>query len=193
MAIGLHPAILSVNRQTYQEASRVLYSENRFSFSSNDYLSCIHATAAVIPFFKHLSEGSRRLIRKIQYVYMDAKSLGLSHQFKAEQNRLLAKTCDYLDQNLQPQHVTLRYFFKYTFAPYARADFRNTMADFRLYNANVHKHDWTQRLRPFAKKLEALALIGEKKDRTEMIHAAQRYLDDEEAEASKTTCQFQIT
>ena len=194
MTIRLHPAILSVNRQTYQEASRILYSENRFSFSSNDFVSCVNAIAAVIPFFEHLSKGSRRLIRDIQYVYMDAKSLPLSRRrFGAEQDRVFAKTCDYLGRNLQLQHVTLRYFFRYKLAPYTPADIRNTRADFRMNNVNIHKYDWTKRLLPFAKKLEALALIGEAEGRTKMIHAAQRYLDEENAEASKTPCQFQIT
>ena len=178
MTIRLHPAILSVNRQTYQEASRILYSENRFSFSSNDFWSCVNAIAAVIPFFEDRSEGSRRLIKKIQYVYVDAKSVGFSRWFGAEQDRVFARTCDYLGRNLQLQHVTLRYFLKSTSAPCTRIDFR-------MYNANINKHDWMQRLLPFAKKLELLAVIGQEQGKAAMVHAAQRYFDEEKAEASK--------
>ena len=183
-AIGLHPAILSVNSQTYLESTKVLYSENRFSFYHNDRLSSSSAIAAVIPFLEDRSEGSRRLIREIEYLHYVTKFY--PYPRVAEQDHVFAKTCDYLGQNLQLQHVTLVCVFRSTSA-------LRTTADYKMYLANINKHDWMQRLVPLAQKLKTLALTGKEDGDADLTHAAQTYLDSRMAEASDTPCQIQVT
>lgn len=65
-ATELHPAILSVSRQTYLEASGVLYSENRFRFlAQQDKPFHVTADLAVILLLEDRSEATRRLIRVV--------------------------------------------------------------------------------------------------------------------------------
>ena len=147
-AIGLHPAILSANRQTYLEATRILYSENRFSFRPYKYMPSATAIAAVIPFLEDRCEGSRRLIREIEYFYMVINS----PQIGAEMDRAFAKMCNYLSQNVQLQHVTLN------LASMSTKIILGSVL-YRTHLANIHKHDWIQALVPLAKKLKILALV----------------------------------
>ena len=174
-AIGLHPAILSVNWQTYLEAARILYSENRFSFRSYDDLRSITAIDTVIPFLEDRCEGSRRLIREIGYFYIVINILLVD----LEVARVFAKTCDYLSQNLQLQHVTLS-LVSMLAQPTSSRVLR------RMYLSNLDKHGWVQRLVPLAQKLKTLALIGRDNGDAEFIHAAQTYLESKMVEASST-------
>ena len=181
-AIGLHPAILLANRKTYLEATRILYSENRFSFRPYKHLHSATAIAAVIPFLEDRGESSLRLIREIEYFYIVINS----PQIEAEMDRVFAKMCNYLSQNLQLQHVTLNLASMPT-------KLKLGSLHYRTYLANIHKHDWVQTLVPFAKKLKILALVGRDDGDAELVHIAQAYLDSEMAEASITSCQSQIT
>ena len=190
-ATGLHPAILSVNRQTYLEATGVLYSENRFNFCAKENLTSFAAIAAVIPFFEDLSEGSRRLIREIKYLYIDTRFMLVSFWSIPSQpfhDRVFSETCTYLSQNLQLQQVTLRIVGPGTLL----VRFRSS-ADYRMYLANLDTHDWIQCLVPLAKNLETFALIRGKDEDAGLAHAAHRYLNSKMAEASNTACQIQIT
>ena len=177
-AIGLHPAILLANKQTYLEATRILYSENRFSFRPYKHLNSATAIAAVIPFLEDRGEGSRRLIREIEYFYIVINS----PQIEAELDRVFAKMCNYLSQNLQLQHVTLNL---------ASMSTKSILGSvhYRAYLANIHKHDWVQTLVLFAKKLKILALVGRDDGDAELVRIAQTYLDSKMAEASNTSCQ----
>ena len=181
-AIGLHPAILSVNWQTYLEATRILYSENRFSFRSDDDFCSVTTIDAVIPFLEDRCEGSRRLIREIEYFYTVISSLRVD----LEVARVFTKTCDYLSQNLQLQHVTLSLV-----AMFPQRTFSGAVC--RMYPANLDKHGWVQGLVPLAQKLKTLTLIGKDDGDAELVHAAQTYLESKMAEASNTPCQSQIT
>ena len=181
-AIGLHPAILSANKQTYLEATRILYSENRFSFRPykrlNKQLNSATAIAGVIPFLEDRGEGPRRLIREIEYYYIVINS----PQIEAELDRVFAKMCNYLSQNLQLQHVTLNLASMST-----KSLLGSSLC--RTYLANIHKHNWVQTLVPFAKKLKILALVGRDDGDAELVRIAQTYLDSKMAEASNTSCQ----
>lgn len=161
-AIGLHPAILSVNRQTYLEASRVLYSENCFKFFPSENVVSIHGIAAVIPFLEDRSEGSRHLIREIQCLYMETKTFIYPYQNGAEHDRVFAKTCDYLGQNLQLQQATLRFVCDNVRSV-------RSSVDFRLYMAYLDKHEWVQRLVPLVKKLKTFTLVGRGRGYAEVI------------------------
>ena len=181
-AIGLHPAILSVNWQTYLEATRILYSENRFSFRPSDDFRSITVIDAVIPFLEDRCEGSRRLIREIEYSYLVISILRVDFEVA----HVFAKTCDYLSQNLQLQHVTLSLA-----SMLPQPTFSRVVGG--MYLSNLDKHDWVQQLVPLAQKLKTLTLIGRDDGDAEFVHAAQTYLESKMAEASNTPCQSQIT
>ena len=187
-ATGLHPAILSVNRQTYLEATRVLYSENRFNFYSNRYLDSVTATAAVIPFLKGLSEGSRLLIREIEYLYVVTDCQFYPDPIAFRQDQVFAKTCDYLGQNLQLQKVTLDCLVLIYWV-------QHRMSDYKMNLTNINKHDWIQRLVPLAQKLKYFALVwGQDSDGdADLAHAVRTYLASKIAEASNTPCQIHMT
>ena len=185
---GLHPAILSVNWQTYLEAVRVLYAENCFKCYRPGLLAggaCNIAMAAVIPFLEDRSEGSRRLIREMEFLYIDSNSFHFYYRIGAERDRVFAKTCDYLGRNLQLQRVTLRFIGHFT------SPVRSSV-DCGLNLANLDKLHLVQPLVPFVKKLKTFTLLGWGNGITEFIHAAKTYLDSKMAEASNTPCQIQI-
>ena len=184
IAIGLHPAILSANKQTNLEATRILYSENRFNFGLDARFSSISAIAAVIPFLEDRSECSRRLIREIEYVYSVSMSSNNLYRIIAGQDRVFEETCDYLCQNLQLRHVTLGLVRK--FARYRFGSVRH-----EIYLASLHERDWIQSLLPLAKKLKGFTLIGS--ENAELSRAAYTYLNSKMTEASNTAFQIQIT
>ena len=184
-AVGLYPSILSVNWQTYLEAVRVLHSENRFEIYRCESPFDIIRMGATIPFLEDRSEGSRRLIREIEYLYVDAKSILYDYPLRVEHDRVFEKTCDYLGQNLQLQQVTLRFIGDFT------SPVRSSV-DCELCLANLNKLDLVQRLVPFVKKLKTFTLLGMGEDVTEFFYAAKTYLDSKMAEASNTPCQIQI-
>ena len=162
-----------MNRQTYLEATKILYSENRFTFRP-------FVIAAVIPFLQGRCERSRRLIREIEYFYMVTGSF--FGPILGEQDH----AWKYLDQNLQLQHLTLQLW---GLPP------KSTLGSdlHSIYVANVHELDWVQWLVPLANKLKTLALVGCRKDDAELVHAVQTYLDSKMAEANNTPSQRQIT
>lgn len=66
---GVHPAILSVNRQTYLEGSLIIYSEDRFNFCESALVP-LSDNATIAPLLKDRPEGSHRLIKQIEYCYL---------------------------------------------------------------------------------------------------------------------------
>ncbi len=172
-AIGVHPAILSVNRQSSLEASRIFYSENCFNFYT-DGISVCTATATIIPFFEDRSEGSRRLINRIRFSYI------LSHFiYYSGPDRMFDEVCNYLSQKLQLEHVTL--VFENRGRP--RVLGRNAYED-RL--SNLDKQIWMKQLVALVKNLDTFTITpkwaGQDDD---LMRAAQTYLESKMEQASK--------
>lgn len=109
-ATGLQLAILSVSRQTYLEASGVLYSGNRFRFvAQQDKPFHVTVDLAVIPFLEDRSEATRRLIRVIDFnCIFDKFSLKFRRDI-ADLDCGFKRTCEYISKNLQLEQVTLCY------------------------------------------------------------------------------------
>ena len=139
-APGVHPAILSVNRRTYLEASKLFYSENLFTFLSG--------TATIIPFLEDRSEGSRRLIKQIELCFniilLDAN---MNRRLWAHWDHIFENTCKYLSRFLQLEHMTLMYFGRNSY----RVRDSTTYEDFL---SNIDKHNWVQQLVPLVKNLK---------------------------------------
>ncbi len=108
-ADGVDPAILSVNRQMHQEASRILFSENCFNFCSGNKYHKFYTSEVVMPFLKDLSEVSRGLIKQVKFDCNLSKFSEFLVRFTAYSPPVFEENCDYLCQNLQLEHVTLRY------------------------------------------------------------------------------------
>lgn len=187
-AIGLHPAILSASRQTYLEASGILYSENSFLCRVRiDELFFARANPAglapaVIPFLEDRSEVSRRLIKKIGFSYVfDESTLDVCRDL-ADQDYGFERTCDYLGQNLQLEHVTLDFHIACTLTVRSDAPYKN-------YVSNLDKQSWIQHLVPLVGKLETFKVIVWCDDYPDMARAVQRYLESKLPKTSKTLCQ----
>jgi hypothetical protein len=89
----IHPEILSVNRQIYEEASHVLYARHMFDFGSD--------VEAIVPFLSDLTPSTLSLIREI----------GLTKRpsvYDTEFDRCeWCKACGFVAQHLQLQRFTL--------------------------------------------------------------------------------------
>ena len=192
-AIGLHPAILLASRQTYLEASGILYSENSFLCRVKiDELFFARANPAganpaglapaVIPFLEDRSEVSRRLIKKIGFSYVfDESTLDVCRDL-ADQDYGFERICDYLGQNLQLEHVTLDFHIACTLKVRSDAPYKN-------YVPNLDKQSWVQHLVPLVGKLETFKVIVWCDDYLDMARAVQRYLESRLPKTSKTLCQ----
>lgn len=188
-AIGLYPAILAVSRQTYLEAIGVLYSENRFNFHvKDDPPLFITANPAVIPFLEDRSEGSRRLIKEIDIEYaFDISSLDLWRD-SADQIYGFERSCDYLGQNLQLEHVTL------VCACFVDLCLRHVRSDApnKNYRSNLDKQSWVQHLVPLVRMLKSFTVMVWAGIDLDMARAVQIYLESKLSKTSKTICQSQI-
>ena len=152
-AIDIHPAILSVNRQIYLEASQVLYSENQYSFNEFDYLRRWIPCQAMMSFLQDRSERSRRFIRRIEFNYYEDEEA----QFREE--------CAYLSRNMkQLRRVTLRLYLTYE-RPY------------ESYLSNLDQQSWIQQLVPLVYNLETLQLCPDGPDAHHLICPVQTYLE----------------
>lgn len=184
-ADGIHPAILSANKQTSLEASRILYSENRFSFKV-DELDDWTATMTVVPFLEDRSQGSRHSINEIEYCFfvnMCTFELDLATadgQFK--------EFIHYLNKNLQLEHLTLSLF-----GLFDRADYMVLGKDFRgNLLSGVKFTRWVQYVIPLVKKLESVTVIAKGGGDPSVARAAQKYLESKLPKSSKTVRQSQI-
>ena len=151
-AINIHPAILSVNRQTYLEASRVLYSENQYTFYEFDYLRRWIPCVAMVPFLEDLSESSRRLIKRIEFSYYE------------DEEALFKEECAYLTHNLQLQHVTLRLYLEYD-------------RHYESHLSNLDKQSWIQQLVPLVQNLVTFKLRHYDPTTAQVIRPVQTYLE----------------
>lgn len=168
-APGVHPAILSVNRQTYLEASKLFYSENWFRFTCN---TCI------IPFLKDRPEGSRRLIKQIDFRTVILTFTFLYLERFRHLEHVFEETCTYLKQSLQLEQITLRYF------DLTHSKLRNRI----LYKdclSNIDKQSWVRQLVPLVKNLTSLRLIELNHGDDDLMLAAQTYLRSMMDKASK--------
>lgn len=148
----------------------VLYSENRFIFRGLGFHSEVYSNAAIIPFLEDRSEGSRRLIKQIEYsysYYFLIRTLIRSDAFLMKLDHSFEETCNYLSQNLQLEHVTLK-FYDTLLLGY------NVSKDCQLA---VDKQNWVQQLIPLVKNLDTFTLISEYGSLNEMLRAAQTYLE----------------
>lgn len=174
-AIGVHTAILLVNRQTYLEGSRIIYSENRFNFCESDYVP-LTDNAAMIPFLKDRSEGSRRLIKHIKYSYSIMIRGIFNPQWSADQDHAIEEICTYLRQALQLEHVTLTVFDQ------CLCQFRSLQL-YKDYLVTLDKQRWVQTLVPLIQNLDTFTVIGGYGN--ELVRAAQTYLVPKIHKASK--------
>ena len=180
VAIGIHPAILSANRQIYSEASRIMYSENRFDFYGTfDSCRC-GGSEAVIPFLESLSEDSRRLIKQIEYVFVvttvvpldsDGTETLISEAFK--------ETCHYLGRNLQLKHVVLKFHDRASCEGILPASEDDLLA--------VNEKTWEQHLVPLVRGLDTCEFTKLTKDGPGIIDNVQEYLKSQIPRTSRPT------
>ena len=164
-APGVHPVILSVNRQTYLEATKLFYSENCFKFNSN---------TTIIPFLEDRSEDSRRLIKQIEF---DREpTVGLQHFVHLD--HLFEDVCNYSSRFLQLEHLTLKYWIV------AYGEERNS-ASYKYYLSNIDKKSWVQQLVPLVKQLKSFSVYTWGDDQDDLMLAAQTYLRSMMDNASK--------
>ena len=182
IATGIHPAILSVNRETYSEASRIMYPENRFKFSSRSRNPWYPANEAAIPFLESLSEDSRRLIKHIEYVCVVVNWVPTSTggTITAMNQRVFKETCDYLCQNLQLKHVVLKLLQIFTAYVIKPASFKYVLLD-------VHGKTWEQHLVPLVRGLDTCELITRTRDGPEIIETVWEYLTSKMPRTSRPT------
>ena len=182
IATGIHPAILSVNRQTYSEASRIMYSENCFDFCGTPGFGRYYDSEAVIPFLESLSEDSRRLIKQIEFRF------GVTTRVRREPGdtgtqstrQVFKETCDYLGQNLQLKHVILRLVQDSTFSASTPASFKDDLLAF-------HEKAWEQHLVPLVRGLDTCELTTRARDNPEVIYVVQEYLKSKMPRTSRPT------
>ncbi|KAM0798093.1 hypothetical protein BDR22DRAFT_823649 [Usnea florida] len=177
-AIDIHPAILSVNRQTYSEANRILYSENRFNFCGPRFPGNEH----VIPFLESLSEESRRLIKQIEFVWvvMDWVPHYTGGTSITITERVFNETCDYLGPNLQLKHVVLRVLQYFGYGVIKPASFKDDLLA-------LHGKTWEQHLVPLVRGLDAFELTTSVEDGPEAIDIVQEYLKSKIPRTSRPT------
>ena len=169
-ATGIHRAILSVNRQTYLEASKLLYAENCFKFSSGN--------APIIPFLEDRSEGSRRLIKQLEFCHYFYTFSPVGLQDYIHLDHIFEAICSYLSKSLQLEHVTLRFFGLSTL------DVRNSTS-YKDYLSNIDKQSWVQQLVPLLKHLKTFKAVGMIHCDNNLVLAAQPYLKSKMDRASK--------
>lgn len=91
--VELHPAIMAVNGQIYEEIAPILYGNRRFSFDRD--------VEAVVPFFNDLNPSTRPLVKK----------LGLTKHgavYGREFDRFVwASTCRFLREEMQLKSLRL--------------------------------------------------------------------------------------
>ena len=183
-ATGIHPAILSVNRQIHSEASRIMYSENCFDFC--DFLSRCDCSGneAVIPFLESLSEDSRRLIKQIEYVCVISGRIPrfLCNTQTAMTERVFKETCDYLGQNLQLKHLVLGFFEFDVFRGIKPVTLRDNLLA-------LHGKTWEQHLVPLVCGLDTCELteLPTDEDGPGIIDTVQEYLESKIPRASRPT------
>lgn len=175
-AIGIYPAILSVNRQTYLEASKIIYSENHFDFGSSIEAGRI-SNATVIPFLEDLSEGSRHLIKQIEYSYIltDCSWYHYDPTDFVPIDQVFKETCDYLSQNLRLECVRV-------------SCFALDLAPIGGYPSNFDKQSWVQHLIPLVKNLDSFRINLSPEDAgplNDFLCTAQTYLESKMDKASK--------
>lgn len=189
-ATGIRTDILSVNRQTYLEGSRVLYSENCFNFSgfSAVLFHGINNLTTLIPFLRDRSEGSCRLIKRIKFGYVFTEYLP-SDRYYGLTDDTFEEICEYLSQNLQLERITM------TFVDLTPDKIHNSTT-LESYLMNLHKLEWIQRLVPLVKNLDTFTIIQPDWSRHQysdaLVRAAQIYLESKMHKASKTVCESQI-
>ena len=176
----LHTAILSVNKQTYQEASGVLYSENGFSFCSDDLEFPFFSPLRVVSFLQALSEGSRRLIRRLTYWNFIVLSTPGFDDFYIE------KTCDYLSKNLDLDHLTLIITSTTPFRARRNSEYTD-------YLCNIDQQTWVQHLIPLVRKLKTIKIVERiRLGETLVARAAQNYLESKMSQGRRDSAQDSV-
>ena len=182
-ATGVHPALLSVNRQTYLEASRVLYSENCFNFLGiHDFFRSI---SEIIPFLEDRSEGSRRLIKQIKLGYLLVgfwQSTYVATDI-AYLDRGFEEVCGYLNQCLQLKHVELCIFVMFP---------HHLGMHYELDLATLDQQNWIQQLVPLVKNLDSIKITQKGGHDDDLTRAAQTYLESKMHKAGEIVRQSQI-
>ncbi|CAD6587914.1 MAG: hypothetical protein ASARMPRED_003274 [Alectoria sarmentosa] len=176
-ATGVNPAFMSVNRQTYLEASKIFYSENCFKFFAIDHLHPVFGCETIIPFLEDRSDGSRRLIKKIKFCYMVAF---FQPQYLVQLDHLFQQNCDYLTHSLQLKHVNL-----VIFALNDRQTNREEIYLPSTYLATLDQQKWIQQLVPLVKDLDTFRITQKTDGYDDLVCAAQTYLESKMHNASK--------
>lgn len=178
IATGIHPAILAVNRQTYSEASRIMYSENCFDFCGLDGSSDIWCpgSEALILFLESLSEDSRRHIKHIEFRF-DVLTQGLPepvdysswwtppNQFTEQ---VFKETCDYLCQNLQLKHMMVKVVDS--------LGLMDAPASFKDEVIALNEKTWEQHLVPLVRVLDTFEILARTEDGPMIIEMVSEYL-----------------
>lgn len=175
-AIGVHPAILSVNRQLYSEATQFFYSKNYFQFSSG--------SGTIIPFLEDRSEGSRRLIKRIGFTHDIVKSKSPNILNLGHLDHIFEEVCTYLNHSLQLEHMTLLYFN--AFLP----ENRNS-APVEEYLSNIDKQGWVQQLVPLVKHLKTFKMVSWNNGEDNLMLAGLKCLESTMDKTSREVCQTQ--
>ena len=186
---SIYPAILAVNRQTYLEASKVFYSENRFNFCAVDDLRPPTAIEAMIPFLEDRPEGSRRLIKNIKFSYILTALMVYFRPDIAECDADLKGICDYLSQNLQLEHVRIRLVTESNQETVTDMGFEEPLYNMDVYKdylCSLDKMSWIIQLVPLVKNLETFRIVEKAGGEADLARAAQIYLESEMHQASKT-------
>ena len=188
---SVHPAILAVNRQTYLEASKIFYSENRFNFCAVDDLSPPTAIEAIIPFLEDRPEGSRRLIKNIKFSYIPMALMVCLQPYIAESNADFKEICDYLSQNLQLEHVRVRLVVGSNEIMQIDILLACCLCNMGMYKSkgflyNLDKDSWIIQLVPLVRKLKTFRIVEGAGGVASLARAAQIYLESEMHQASKT-------
>ena len=150
IAIGVHSAILSANQQTYLEASRVLYSENRFRLGVFLHETSCDVREAMMPFLEDLTRNSRRLIKQLEITFFIAPCLHYMSMWSHTVS-LFEDACIFLCQFLDLDHLTLGFQCLVmdcadTAAPHEDCPF--TM-----------KRQWLQQLVPLIRNLKTFEIV----------------------------------
>lgn len=186
-ATGVHPALLSVNRQTYLETSKVFYSENCFNFVGIRPSDHFSSNSSIIPFLEDRSEGSRRLIKQIGFGYalwelLSSPSLPLSF---VHFDRVFEETCGYLNQCLQLEHIKLCVYD--LILPEIGPG-----THYETYLATLDQQNWIQQLVPLVKNLDSIKITEMCDDDDDLMRAAQTYLESKMHKASQIVRQSQM-